>query len=744
MGALTAVLTVWTLLACKSELPESTLDASADPITAYDPLNYVDPFIATGGVGAEIASVSPGATLPFGMTYVGPDTRADYGAPGFYHCAGYHWEDKYISAFSHTHALGMGVTDYGTIGVMPQLGWEAEFTEDKGRQLEFSHDDEWAVPGSYGVRFAEPGIDVSIAATQRGAHHLYRFESGEPTLIFDLGHALGDDSVVDSWIEVDPISGEILGYQNLKGSYSERFGGLKTWFFGHVEPAPSSYGVWEDSGEVQVGGTSIAGEEVGAWLGYPEGTKEVQLRLSLSYVDLEGAEANFEAELFGSSWEVLAEVGKTAWRDELGSVRVRGGTEAERRIFHTAMYRAYIMPSLFTDVDGRYLGLDGQIHQASFNYYTDFSLWDTFRTLHPWLILAKPERQVDMLRSLVQMTADGGSVPRWPLGHGYTGGMIGTPADQVFAESWLKGIRDWPVDDAFEASWAHSQGPQAEAGRSGIQSYLSKHYVSADQTGQSASKTLEYAWSDHALALWATGLGRVDEAATLGEQAGYWRNTWDPEQGFFVARVDDGSFLPLVDELYWDEAFVEGNAWHYRWGAPFDVEGMVDLQYEGDHEGFRDELDSYWSGVYREENDYLPDDWYWHGNEPDLHYAYLASILGYWADSSEPISWIMENRYFDGPVGLDGNDDGGTLSTWYAFSALGFYPIAGTEHYAVGRPIFDRVEVDVEGKTLVIRAPDSSDRSLSTHSLEADGMEWTSKVVSHSELLESEWVFGLE
>jgi predicted alpha-1,2-mannosidase len=707
-------------------------------------LDYVDPFIATGGIGAEIASVSPGATMPFGMTYVGPDTRADYGAPGFYHCAGYHWEDTYISAFSHTHALGMGVTDYGTIALMPQMGWDDAFIEDKGRQIPFSHADEWAVPGSYGVHFQEPDIDVSIAATLRGAHHVYRFGDGEPTLVLDLGHALGDNTVAESWIEFEPVSGEIRGYQNLQGSYSARFGGLKTWFFAQVEPAPSSFGVWTDSAETLAGEASSVGVAVGGWLGFPAGTEKVELRLSLSYVDLAGAESNYAAELLSSTWEDLAEAGKAAWRDELRSVRVRGGTQAQRRIFHTAMYRAYIMPSLFTDVDGRYRGLDDQIHASSFEYYTDFSLWDTFRTLHPWLILAKPAHQLELVRSLAQMTIDGGSVPRWPLGHGYTGGMIGTPADQVFAESWLKGLQDWPVDEVFAASWEHSQGPQPEAGRSGIQSYLSGGYVSADQTGQAASKTLEYAWSDHALAAWATGLGHSLEAETLTGQASYWKNTWDPDQGFFAARVDDGSFLQLENELFWDEAFVEGNAWHYRWGVPYDVEGMVEIQYAGDEQAFRDALESYWDNVYREEDDYLPDDWYWHGNEPDLHYAYLASILGYWADSSAPIAWVMENRYADGPVGLDGNDDGGTLSAWYLFSALGFYPIAGTENYAVGRPIFERVELDMGGNTLVIRAPDSADGAAVTRSLEADGTAWTEALVPHSELVDAEWVFGLE
>lgn len=745
MGSLRVWGLTLALISCRSEeLPSVEDDPSLEPIVAYDPLDFVDPFIATGGIGAEIASVSPGATLPFGMTYAGPDTRAVYGAPGFYHCAGYHWEDPYISSFSQTHALGMGVTDYGGVAVMPQLGWSDSYTTDQGRQLEFSHEDEWAEAGSYGVRFEAEAIDVSIAATRRGAHHVYGFESGRPTVIVDLGHALGDNIVSESWIAIDPASGEIRGFQNLEGSYSKRFGGLKTWFYGTIAPAPAAVGVWTTPEDILAGVSSAEGESVGGWLSFPEGTQQVELRLSISYVDVAGAQANYEAELLGSDWEGLAEAGRQAWRAELGGVRVRGGSEAERRIFHTGMYRAYIMPSLFSDVDGRYRGLDGEVHEVGFDYYTDFSLWDTFRTLHPWLIFANPTRQADMLRSLAQMTKDGGSVPRWPLGHGYTGGMIGTPADQVFAGSWLKGLRDWPVEEVFEASWAHARGPQANAGRSGIGSYVEKGYVSADETDVSASKTLEYSWSDHALAAWAEGLGRPDEAAALLQQANYWRNTWDPEQGFFAARRADGSFVELVNEFYWDEAFVEGNAWHYRWGAAFDVPGMVDLQYSGDQEAFLAEFSDYWDWVYTEEDDYLPDDWYWHGNEPDLHYAYLASALGHWSESSEAITWVLDNRYADGPVGLDGNDDGGTLSAWYLFSAMGFYPVAGTDQYAVGRPIFERVEVEVDGVTTVIRAPYSADRTRRTQGLEMNGASWTEATVSHEALVGAEWRFGLE
>ena len=194
----------------------------------------------------------------------------------------------------------------------------------------------------------------------------------------------------------------------------------------------------------------------------------------------------------------------------------------------------------------------------------------------------------------------------------------------------------------------------------------------------------------------------------------------------------------------WDEAYVEGNAWHYRWGAPFDVEGMIAVQNDGDKSAFVDEFESYWAQVYVEEDDLLPDDWYWHGNEPDLHYAYLASIAGDWKASAAPIRWVMANRYADDPVGLDGNDDGGTLSAWYLFSAIGLYPIAGTDAYAVGSPIFERVEIDVDGQPLVLRSLAKSDTAMAVHSLERNGETFTPVTIKHSELVSGEWLFHLE
>jgi predicted alpha-1,2-mannosidase len=721
------------LVACRG--PD---DPSLDPIEPYDPLPLVDPFIATGGLAAEIASVSPGASRPFGMVLVGPDTRTSYGAPSFYHCAGYYYEDTHIDGFSHLHAHGMGVTEYGSVLVLPRAAWDDRFTSDAGRTAPFDHDYEWASPGYYAVTLQDDDTGVEIAATERGAVHQYHFADGleGPVVLFDLGHALGDDTVSESSIEIDVGSGVLEGYQRLLGSYSGRFDGVRTWFSATVDPLPVGGGTWVGNAAPQPGVLAAADARVGAWVRLPAGTTEATLRITVSHVDAAGAEANRVAEVDGRSFVEVWAGAEQAWRDELGVVRVRGGTETERRVFHTALYHASLMPSLQTDVDGRYRGLDGEVHTADFDYYSDLSLWDTFRTLHPWYTLVRPDRQRDLVRSLVRMTEDGGWVPRWPLAHGYTHGMVGTPTDQVFAGTWLKGIDGWDAEYAFDASFAKATGPAPHAGRSGIEGYLERGYVSFEDAGTPASNTLEYTWSDHALALWAESLGR-SEADVLWAQSGNWRNTWDPDAGFFRGRHSDGSFDPWEpgDAFHWASDFVEGNAWHYLWYVPFDIEGMVALQHDGDLADFLDRYETFWAEVAVEEDDFLPDDYYWHGNEPVMHYAYLGSLAGSPDSTAEAARWVMAHRYDDTTAGLDGNDDSGTLSAWYLFSGSGFFPVAGTPDYAVGSPLFERVEMDRPDGTLVIRAPGTSAAAMYVQDATLSDEPVQAAVFTHADLV---------
>jgi len=724
------------LVACKPDA-----DPSSMPIEAYDPVALVDPFIATGGVGAQIANVNPGAARPFGMVIAGPDTRHEvYGAPGFYHCAGYHWEDTHISGFSHLHAHGIGITDYGNILVMPRATWSPAWTTDVGRMAPLDHEQETATPGAYAVTLGDDGTQVEIAATTRGAVHRYTFVPGaEPVIVFDLGHALGDDPVEASDIAIDLTSGEVTGFQNLHGDYSGRFGGIQSWFAATIDPAPIGGGTWTTPSTPQDGVLVADGREVGAWVRLPAGTTEATLRIGLSFVDVAGARGNRVAEVDGKTYETVASEAADAWRDEMGGVRVRGGTDRDQRVFHTALYHSMLMPSLHADVDGRYRGLDGEVHTADFDYYSNLSLWDTFRTLHPWYALARPDRQRDLAKSLVRMADDGGSLPRWPMAHGYTGGMIGTPQAQVLAETWLKGIEGWDVDRAFDYAYAQATGPVPQDARGGIGSYVDLGYVSLEASGGSASMTLEYAWSDDALGRLGRALGRDDEATVLETQAGSWRHHWDPAAGFMRGRHADGTFDPWAagDEMAWKGEYTEGNAWHYVWYVPYDVDGMIETQHGGDRDAFIDRYAAYWEDVADEEDDHLPDDFYWHGNEPVMHYAFLGSLAGAPDRTAEAARWVLEHRYDDTPAGLDGNDDSGTLSAWYLFGAIGIFPIAGTPDYAVASPIFERVEIDRPDGTLVIRAPGASWEAPYVQAATLGEEPLTAAVIDHNDLIDA-------
>ena len=683
---------------------------SSEPIADYDPVPLVDPFIATGGEYAEIASVSPGASAPNGMTLVGPDTRRGVMIPPF-HCAGYHYPDTHIQGFSHTHAHGIGVVDYGGISLMPRREWSDSYRSFIGRQAPFSHDEEWASAGRYGVVLKDDQTMVDIVATPHGAHHRYLFTAGaSPSVILDLGDNLETTETRESSLRYEG-EGEISAYQRLDGSYSGRFGGVKHYAVLRLSPPPERVIAWSDEGEPEEleALSELNGRSVGLSMIFPEGTDEVHVRVALSFVDYEGARLNLEAELPDLDFERRVTDVERLWRNKLSRVKVRG-TDREVARFTTAHYHSLLMPSLNSDVDGRYRGLDQEVHRADFDYYSDLSLWDTFRTLHSFYLLAHPELQRDMLRSLVRMYEDGGSLPRWPLAHGYTGGMVGTPATQLFAEAALKGIGGWNEESAYEAALAQTLGEASEATRGGGDSYLRLGWVPMEEVSGSVSRTLEFAWSDDALARWAT-LRDAEEAELLTQLSGSWRNHWDETQNFMVGRDAEGSFMTLESPLTWESVYVEGNAWHYLWYVPYDVEGMIDVQHDGDRAAFLSRLHNYWTEVYEEEDDYLPDDYYWHGNEPVLHYAWLGSLAGDHSLTVEASHHILETRYGHEPAdGLDGNDDSGTLSAWYLFTTMGFYPIAGTADYALGAPLFERIEISGPSETqppLVIEAVNS-------------------------------------
>jgi len=719
----------------------STGDESLPPPTgmpAAAPLGqWVDPFIGTGGKGYGTGSAFPGPQLPFGLARPGPDTGLPGGlALGFAHCSGYNFEDSVVLGFSQTRMHGTGIVDYGAVSFMPTLGFSADKALPKGAMQGFDKASETASPGRYALTLND-GIGVELTATARVGLHRFRFPAGQPAaVLLDLGRTLPDVEVVDATLELGPDASTVRGFMHVAGGYSKRSGGVKIYFAAAFSRPPSGHGAWQD-GQVVADATQRQGQAIGAYFEFA-GDDPVVLGVGLSFVDAEHAAQNLAAEAPDLDFDAAQTAAEAAWEAELARVELHGRSERDFEIFYTALYHALLMPTLASDVDGSYRGLDQQVHSADFNYYTDLSLWDTFRTEHPLLTLLYPEYQVDFLRSLARMARDGGYMPRWPLGTGYTGGMLGESATIVFADSYAKGLTI-PADEAELAYAAMRNTALAPVppgspypGRSGVLDYIELGYVPLEAGGSSVSWTLESAYDDFALAGLAAALGKPDDAAMFGARASNYRNTYDPVSGLMIARHKDGSFVADVDPLAWQDFYAEGNAMQYLWYAPHDLEGLADLM--GGREVLLGRLRELFTLSEQEPPSIQPQSYYWHGNEPDLHAAFIFSALAEPAETARWSRWIADHRYADNPAGLAGNDDAGTLSAWYVLTATGLFPIAGSDTYLVGSPRFTRATLHLADGDLVIDAPAASADAIYVDALRLDGAPHDAPRLRHDQL----------
>ena len=716
------------------------VDAGPPPEPRAAPRPYVDlvnPLIGTGGVGFGVGSASVAPQTPFGMARPGPDTASEGGAISFAHCSGYYYEDDpYIWGFSQIRPHGMGVPDYGNVALMPTDGMSAEKTDQVGYRATFDHADETAEVGYYSVALGD-GIQVELTASERVAHHRYTFPESvaAPTVIVDVGHILATPNVdvAEGSVTIDPAAREVRGLGRIDGGYSSRFGGVGIYFVARFDQPFASHGTFLD-GALTPGGTTAEGITAGAYLGFE--ARAVGVKVGLSFVDEAHAALNLDAE--AATFDETRAATVALWEELLGRVEVEGRYEDDFVMFYSALYHALLMPTLASDVDGAYRGIDGEVHATddegeAFRYSTDFSLWDTFRTQTPLLALLYPELLADQLRSLVRMARDGGYVPRWPLGHGYTGGMVGDSADLVFADAYVKGALPMDPAEAYAALRPTAFGPTAPGsaygGRRGIEEYLDLGYVPIEAAGASASATLEFAYDDWGLALLADAAGETADAAALRERAANWRNLWDPERELLVGRHADGSFPEVVDELTWEDFYAEGNARQYLWYVPHQLDALVELM--GGWEAARERLDAFFEGTARRPMVIIPPTDYWHGNEPDIHAAWVYAAMGDPSESARWVRWITRTFYGPGPDGLPGNDDSGTLSAWLVYSMLGFYPITGWDHYLLGAPFFTRATVHLPGGDLRIDAPESHDGLLTVDELRFEGEVLAEPRIAH-------------
>lgn len=717
----------------------------------------VNVFSGTGGIPYMCAYNTPAAQVPFGMVRVGPDTASMLTEMTALNASGYYYGDNKMIGFSHTRIVGADALEGGYFRIFPAADKTAAKAREALRLREkppyagFSHRDEAAYPGYYSVRLGKPGVLTELTATPRVGVHRYTFsrkDGDKAHLLLNATSMLGNGRRVSGGVRVLPDAAEVEGSVRAQGSFSGRYGGIDAYFVAWFSKPFAEYGVWSEEG-FEAGKMEVAGSSAGADLAFamrPGEDLTVEARVGISYVSIANARANLEAEAAGRNFDALAKKASDTWEGRLGCIRVKGGTDEQRRVFYTALYRAFQMPTTFCDVNGEYMGFDRKVHKADgFTYYTDFSLWDTFRTVHPLYNLVARGEQRDMMRSLVEMAKAGGCLPRWPSGCGYTNCMFGTPADIAVTEAYLKGVRDFDIETAYAAMRQTGLTGKPEwsefGGRNGLQDYIEYGYLPSDKANKSVSATLEYAWSDHALSLLAHELGKEEDAGVFAKHAQAWHNLWDPARQYFVPRDSQGKFAEEVNPYIlsyidnrgkYTKHYVEGSGMQWRWGVPFDMQGLVDVFKSREY--FIDELQTYLKKARRGKGTWNPGPYYWQGNEPYFHAAYLFNAAGRPDLTQKWVRWVIDTKYGDDYVGLDGNDDGGTLSAWYVWSALGLYPIAGTTRYELGAPLFEEAEVRIGKATLKIVAENYGPENIYARTVSLNDKPLDRTWITHDEI----------
>jgi predicted alpha-1,2-mannosidase len=699
-----------------------------------DTVAQVDPRIGTGGLAYAFGSCFVGAAAPHGLVKLGPDTNGPYGTVNFLHFSGYFAEDDKIQGFSHVHLHGAGATDYGVLSLMPVTAFDPSKTSVVDYQAKFAKADEHASAGRYAVALAN-GIGVELTATERAGVHHY---TGAGAVVIDLAKTLSGGEIDNASISAG--ADEITGQLHHFGGMSRGFGGYTIYFAIKASAPWSNARVWS-AGQAPSNASSATGTGVGAAIDVPA---DITLAVGISLVSLDGARANL-ADVGAIDFGAVVARTQAEWAKKLDTVKITGGTEAQRRIFYTSLYHAFLMPTVVDDVASDYqlVGMNAPATATGYRQMSDASLWDTYRTVAPLYAWLAPDSARDQTRSLVGFGTASGQYPRWPLATGETGTMIGASAEIVIADAVARGVPDAGGDaawDALRAAAMDTTAPVAgRGGRNDIQEYLTLGYVPAT-TNRSVSSTTEYAHDDFALANLAGALGHTaDHDALLARREG-WRKLYDPSVGFLRAKNADGTFPTTeFDPLAMSHDYAEANAWHSLWMAgAHDPEGLSQIL--GGNDAAVAKLVEFFTNAKTEweaggdDAGNFPPNYYWHGNEPDINAAFLFSQLGRTDLANQWQRWIADTHYSDQPDGVAGNDDGGTLGSWYVLQALGVYPIPGSDRWVLAAPAFPQARVVVGGHELVITADGISDAAMYVKSIEIDGQPVDGVELTHAQL----------
>ena len=703
---------------------------------------YVDPFVGTGGTPWTCGMLSPAACAPFGAVRLGADTSFVGGAFVMKtNTSGYYYENRHIRGFSHSRLSGTGATDYGIFRVTPAI------SDKKAGVIPFSHKNEIASPGYYAVYLETLGCLAEMTADEHTGVHRYTFNhSNDARLSLDVTSAAGNNSCTDGFASFDEKTGILTGGAVLRAVFSERYDGLPVYFAAKADK--------------EIKSCTITGDETNLIADLNFGALEnesVELKVGISFVSVENALLNLEEETKALDFDGVREKTLKNWENHLSAIKIESEDTEIKKNFYTSLYHTMIMPTNFTDLNGEYLGFDKEVHTADgYTYRTDMSLWDTCRNTHSLYMLIEPQVQTDCLKSLVEMAETGGALPRWPMGAGYAGSMIGDPANIVITESYLKNYRDFDVEAAYEYMKKSSDSRMEKAGREYAEQYNEYGYVPNDIEGvdDSVSHTLEYSWVDGALSNFADALGKAKDAEKYAEKAMNYENIFDDETKYFRAKNADGSFdsnfNPNINSYFglgfldkYVGCYCEGSAQHWRYSAMHDIEGMIELF--GSEEYFVSELEEFMKDATPRRAQWNPGAGYWIGNQHDIHTAYLFANAGRSDLTQKWVRWTLENRFSTDINGLDGNDDGGTISAWYVFSSMGFYPLAGTDKYWIGSPNLDSAEMTLpNGKTLNITAINQSKENIYVNKVTFNGKELKDVYITHDELMKGgELVFTM-
>ena len=701
----------------------------ADKPEVINPVAYVDPYIGTGGHGHTFL----GVTAPFGAVQIGPNNINK----GWDWCSGYHYSDSIVIGFSHLHLNGTGCSDTGDILFMPYTGkarTQPGTQQDplSGYASYYSKDNERALPGYYEVLLKTHRTKVELTASDRVAFHRYTFPKDvEKHVMINLKDANGDDRPTDTYLE--QINDTVIrGYR-----YSTGWSKKQQIYFSAVFSQPVHLTLYHDS--VQVAGNRLQGLDVKGNVAVAPVVEELGVKVGISPVSMENAMDNIGQEIKDWNFENIVAETTGKWNAELSKLQVETTDTVAKRIFYTALYHAFMQPIMFNDCSGEYRGTDKNIYgDPGFTNYTVFSLWDTYRAAHPLYTLVQPERVPDFINSMLAIYEQQGRLPVWHLYGSDTNEMIGIQSVPVIADAILKDVKGFNYERAYQAMKASMMSDYK-----GLSYVTDLEYISADKENESVAKGLEYAIADWGVAQVARKLGKTEDYEYFSKRALAYQNYWDKDTHFFRGKNRDGSWLtPFnpVHSTHRNDAYCEGNGWQYTWLVPHDVEGLISLF--GSKEAFVSKLDSLFL-VNEDLGDAASPDisgligQYAHGNEPGHHTVYLYSFVGQQWKTAEKVDYILSHMYSDLPDGLQGNEDCGQMSSWYVFSALGFYPVNPSDGmYVFGRPIFDKVVLKLpENKVFEIRANNNSAENKYIQSIELNGQPYNKLYISHADIM---------